>query len=220
MRRTIAVILVVLSHAGAIYWFHMAVRIKRAGQEQTHWRGELIFIAVESDRSNKPPTAATSRRVRRYQMQKPDERAGFQTSFDDVSQPPDSDKSIDWFAQGTAAANSIVARQNTEQASRSLDSKPNVIELPTERIRRREGTTQRLGDGEMITWIDERCYVTNRASPGPQLIEDWINVVCKNRSKPRGDLFDRFRPKYLGGPKEPKRDDELVREDQCPTLCQ
>jgi hypothetical protein len=219
MRRTTALILVVLSHAGAIYWFHVTARIKRVAPEQLHWRGELIFIAVEADRSNKRPAAATSTRERRDQMQDPDERAGFQASRDDVPQTPDSDRSIDWFAQGTAAANSTVARQNAEQAMRSLDSKPQTIELPKEVMRRREGTTQRFDDGEMITWISERCYVTNRPPSGPQLIEDRLNVVCKNPGKPRDDLFDRFRPHYLGGPKKPKRD-ELAGQEECPTLCQ
>ena len=219
MRRTIALIVVVLSHAGAIYWFHMSMRGKRAALEQTYWRGELIFIDVEPDRSNKRPTASTSTSEQLDQIQDPAERVGFQASPDDVPQPPDSDRSIDWFAQGAAAANSIIGRQNAEKAMRSLDSKPKAIELPKEGMRRREGTTQRFDEGEMITWISERCYVTNLPRIGPQLIEDRPNVVCKDRRKPQDDLFDRFRPKYLGGPKKPKRD-ELTDENECPTLCQ
>lgn len=220
MRRTIAVILVVLSHAGTIYWFHVTVRIKRVGPDQLHWRGELIFIAAEPDRSNKRPAAATSTSERRDQMQDPDERAASQTSRDDVSQTSESDRSIDWFAQGAAAANSMVARRSAEQTMRSLDSKPKPLDLSKERIQHRQGSTQRFDDGEMITWISERCYVSNRPLAGPQLIEDRPNVVCKDRRKPRDDLFDRLRPKYLGGPKKSRRDAELVREDECPTLCQ
>jgi hypothetical protein len=129
---------------------------------------------------------------------------------------PGETPAIDWHGARDAAVASIT---NPPSAGRSLDSRPKVIELPKKELQRRTGTTQRYDDGEIITWISERCYATNRPHVAEQLDKNKLNVICKDPFGPQTDLFDHLRPDYLGGPTTEAAKKLLAKEPECPTLC-
>ena len=105
---------------------------------------------------------------------------------------------IDWGAERERAAEREAAKQFAEPAERPLISKPKAMELPKRTMEREPGDTQRFDDGEIITWISENCYVTNREPVMPRLDPNAINMQCRMTGHaPIVDGFDHIKPKYL-----------------------
>ncbi len=110
-----------------------------------------------------------------------------------------------WREHAREAAGDVVAR-NVESDSRRSFSKPNSVaqpRTPKDTVSlfpaplHKNGDTQLLGDGEIITWVSDKCYATNRPFAAPQLDGSRLNVVCKDPFNARTDLFDHLKPKYL-----------------------
>jgi hypothetical protein len=122
----------------------------------------------------------------------------------------------DWSSQREKTAGDVVGREVERANSRSLLSKPRVIELPTRGSVHKPGDTQHFDDGEIITWINDRCYATNQQPSGPRLISDMVNVICKNKDQPsRDDYFDYMKPDYLRDPNAPPTKFEGMFSDQA-----
>jgi hypothetical protein len=102
--------------------------------------------------------------------------------------------SIDWQTARHRAAADVAARLPPVQNAKPMTSPGDLLRRPLHR----RGDSQQLGQGEVITWIDGRCYVTNQPSAAARLDENAIVTICRPRDTPiRGDLFDDLRPRYL-----------------------
>lgn len=119
----------------------------------------------------------------------------------DISSAP---VATDWNAEREKIAGDVVGREAERANARTLLSRPNVIELAPRGTRHAPGDSQHFDDGEIITWLSEDCYSTNRPHDGPQLDPNRLHVVCKNRKKPpRTNYFDHMKPDYLRDPSAP-----------------
>jgi hypothetical protein len=126
-------------------------------------------------------------------------------SHSSVSDPALIAPSIDWQEQGSLTADDVVARRAQEEGRRSLaNPKTNgSSSAPKESVNlfpqplHKNGDSQRLGNGELITWISNACYATNQPFAAPQLDENSLHIVCKDPFKDRTDLFDHLKPKHL-----------------------
>jgi hypothetical protein len=122
-----------------------------------------------------------------------------------ISDPAPIAQSIDWQEQGSLAADDVVARRAQEEGRRPLanpktrgpSSAPNESVNLFPQPLHKNGDSQRLGNGELITWISNECYATNQPFAAPQLDENRLNIVCKDPFKGRTDLFDHLKPKHL-----------------------
>jgi len=126
----------------------------------------------------------------------------------DVSLPITS-QGVDWHAEGASAAADVVARQAIEVMRHPVSRHNERVEVepgltrhdpifsPQEHVR---GETQRFDDGELVTWIDDRCYATNKDFGEQRFNANTVVVVCKgNVGTPpaRRDMFDHLKPNYL-----------------------
>jgi hypothetical protein len=114
---------------------------------------------------------------------------------------------IDWHAEGARSARNAykdTARENPEPL---LDSKPKILVLPDKsNLPHKKGDTEKFEGGEVITWINERCYYTNR--PGPMTTFGGASQkVCKVRSMAErrseamaAELEKAVKPDYLSRP--------------------
>lgn len=171
----------------AVFELHVPLRENAAQFVST------IFFVEE--RKRKEPAKA-----RREPRRSVEERPHSTTTTDldkadSFSLPP---LGTDWNAEREKIAGDIVGREAARANERSLLSRPKVIELPPPGSRHKPGDSQHFDDGEIITWLDEDCYATNRPHDGPQLDPNRLHVVCKNPDRPtRTDLFDYMKPGYL-----------------------
>ena len=84
---------------------------------------------------------------------------------------------VDWDAESRRIAGELVARQSAEEKLRKLDRPPAGLgpppaglgPPPPESSRPKAGDTQRFEGGEVITWINDRCYYTNQNFSTPFL---------------------------------------------------
>jgi hypothetical protein len=187
--------------AAALYWLDRGLRADRIAVEVDRPKGELVFIAplppkaIErpqvTPRPNRNPVVKAH--VSTYEQAEPD------APNNAISITSDADRRIDWSEQSAISAGAVAdARANPDV---TLDSKPKILELPSAASHSKAGVTQHLGGGEIITWINERCYVTNMPSANPSLDKNKINKICKRDGEDDGVMFDHLRPSHLGGPK-------------------
>jgi len=114
--------------------------------------------------------------------------------------------SVDWYAEGQRAARNAFPDNAKVKPETSLDSEPKAMELPDLSNRpHKRGDTEHFEGGETITWLDERCYVSNRPVPPPTMAGEFqmARPVCKVRSmKARQREKDAAALKEAGGPVE------------------
>jgi hypothetical protein len=82
---------------------------------------------------------------------------------------PESDESsVDWNAESRRIAGEVVARRNAEEKFRSLDRPPAGMGPPPPKASRHQaGDTERFEGGEILTWVNDRCYYTNQNYRSP-----------------------------------------------------
>jgi hypothetical protein len=115
---------------------------------------------------------------------------------------------IDWRAQGAEAVDEIVTRRASEEERRAWPTKHepyanDPVFLPPVH---KNGDTEHFDDGEIATWIDGRCYATNKDFGEQRGNANSLVLVCKgNVGKPpiRRDMFDHLKPSYLRDPERP-----------------
>jgi len=186
----------------ALYWLDRGLRADRILVDLDQPRGELVFIAAPPQQLIERPRTTPRTKARNSVVPdrvSTDDQADPSPPSNAITTAPVVERSIDWSQQSAisaaAAVNALTKQDDT------LDSKPKVIELPGEGSKSKAGLTQHLGGGEMITWINDRCYVTNMPPPGPTLDANKVNTVCKRPGEGDGMMFDHLRPSHLGGPK-------------------
>jgi hypothetical protein len=59
--------------------------------------------------------------------------------------------------------------------------------VPLVRDHHQRGDFERTEDGELITWVNDKCFYTNRGITAYGLPQ--TNKVCKDPFKPKTDLF-------------------------------
>jgi hypothetical protein len=103
-------------------------------------------------------------------------RAPIESSIESESAPsiestaPISIPPIDWAAEAERAARDVVARQSEGDSLRSLDAHPEGMDLPPPDQRGHHlGDTEHLEGGEIIDWVNDKCYYTKMPPPGPDL---------------------------------------------------
>jgi hypothetical protein len=69
-----------------------------------------------------------------------------------------SERPIDWSAEATRSAANVVQQQADAQSRPSLQSSPRVLPLPPTSAAVQPGETQRFAGGEVITWVNGRCF--------------------------------------------------------------
>ena len=113
---------------------------------------------------------------------------------------------IDWYAESARAARNAFSDEVREKPAPSLDSKPVALVLPDKSKQpHKAGDTEHFEGGEVITWLNERCYVSNR--PGPVGFGGESKKVCKVRSMAArrivalaAELEKDVKPEYLSRP--------------------
>lgn len=120
--------------------------------------------------------------------------------------------SIDWQQEGSLAAGSIVHRKLQEESLHALSKDLGKTELERRQSVKdplftapthKRGDTEHFDDGELATWIDDRCYATNKDFGEQRFNANSVVLVCKgNVGTPpiRLDMFDHLKPKYLRAP--------------------
>jgi hypothetical protein len=85
----------------------------------------------------------------------------------------------DWYAEGVRSAHAFT--DDPRGKPNPLDSKPQVLVLPdTSNLAHKAGDTEHFEGGEVITWINERCYYTQL--PSAVYFGGTSQRVCKKRS--------------------------------------
>jgi hypothetical protein len=113
---------------------------------------------------------------------------------------------IDWYAEGTRSARNAFKDEVHEKPAPSLDSRPVALVLPDKSKQpHKKGDTEHFEGGEVITWLNERCYVSNR--PGPIGFGGASQKICKVRSMAArrseamaAELEKDAKPEYLSRP--------------------
>ncbi|MGC3980221.1 MAG: hypothetical protein QM808_03090 [Steroidobacteraceae bacterium] len=129
-----------------------------------------------------------------------------------ITELPESPAAIDWREASENVA-AEMARRAAKETYRSLDSRPASEAQWTKdreaRLRYQPqdftGETWHFEGGETITWINSRCYITNRpVYSASDPLRKTSPPVCKTPPKntPRGDLFKDLKPNYLRIPVE------------------
>lgn len=189
--------LTVLAHVGIFYGLSQLVRdrafVAINGDNET-------YFALTAPWSN-PASIAPSQDQRMKRASVPDDVLVPIIAPEPIVVLPN----VDWSVQREIAAISTADRYPQSQASGDLDSEdvvrhapldPRKVLFPTPN--HKNGYSAQVGDGELVTWLDERCHVTNLPPLVPRLNEDAPNVICKHPEKlPRTDLFEHLRPRYL-----------------------
>jgi hypothetical protein len=83
---------------------------------------------------------------------------------------PDAQPPIDWETEAARAVQDAVARQMAKESLRSL-ARPQegMGPPPPKSARHKLGDSERLEGGEVIDWVDDRCYYSNQPPPGPTM---------------------------------------------------
>lgn len=118
---------------------------------------------------------------------------------------------IDWYAEGLRSARNAFPDEVREKPAPSLDSKPQALVLPDKsRQPHKFGDVEHYEGGEIITWINETCFISNKPSEGgfgglsDRSIAPRLKVpTCKARSmaRRRGEAaakaLEELKPGYL-----------------------
>jgi hypothetical protein len=189
-RKAFAFVGVVMLH-GLVF-----VAVSRITPPRTKEQAELVstLFWVEPRKRKPEDKKKTSEIERRTEPPSPAKNPQTEVS----STAPLAIPAIDWNAERNRAAEQRANKEFAEPAQRPLISKPKVMELPKKKVEHKPGDTQRFDDGEIITWISDKCYVTNREPVTPRLDPKAINVQCRLGGRPPiVDGFDHIKPKYL-----------------------
>jgi hypothetical protein len=163
---------------------------KRESEESS--AGVIFFVEPRRKISAAPVQPSRSERATKKAIE-----AGPRESENPTGPSDTAPIAIDWAAERSRAAERTVAGERGKSGESRLYSKPNVIELPKGPKSPKAGDSQRFEGGELITWINEKCYATNLPKFTPQLNPDALNVFCKDPSSGRDDYFDHLKPSYL-----------------------
>ncbi len=112
---------------------------------------------------------------------------------------------IDWNTAAAKASRDFVGQQELESRGSVLDSKPGVLVLPPTAKKHKAGDTEHYEGGEVITWINDSCYVKlDPERTGPD-----FRRICKTgsqyerNSEARAEALEKaVKPRYLGGKRE------------------
>jgi hypothetical protein len=91
---------------------------------------------------------------------------------------------IDWTNEAMLVARAAVARHVQTGSYRSLSTHPAGVDLPNPDPTQRAGSSQSFEGGEVISWVDDRCFYTNHGWVPYQIIPP-AQKVCKD--PPRRD---------------------------------
>jgi hypothetical protein len=113
---------------------------------------------------------------------------------------------IDWYAEGQRSARNAFKDEVHDKPEPSLDSKPQALVLPDKsNLPHKSGDTEHFEGGEVITWVNERCYYRNRAPP--ESFGAMPQRICKVRSMSErrseamaAELEKAAKPDYLNRP--------------------
>ncbi|HTE42941.1 MAG TPA: hypothetical protein VK629_19110 [Steroidobacteraceae bacterium] len=147
---------------------YLVVTNLRAQKKEAHdpFVNTLFLIDASEKRSPRPLPVTRRATDKKLAVRREGDAARMNSQ---PSSAPITLPSIDWNAERAQAVDGAVARERARRDGEPLNSKPKVIERAATDSRRKRGDTQHLGNGEIITWIDERCYATNLPAPGPQM---------------------------------------------------
>lgn len=73
---------------------------------------------------------------------------------------------IDFGAEVEDAVRDSLARQAAKDAQRQFGAVPGGMKRPPKRGRHEPGDTERFEGGEVVTWINDRCYYSSKPPPG------------------------------------------------------
>jgi hypothetical protein len=116
---------------------------------------------------------------------------------------------IDWYAEGERVARNAGSPAAMVMPKSSLDSKPQVLSLPdSANLPHKLGDSEQFEGGDVITWINERCYYKSDPLENMQGGPPRLKLpICKTRSmKARRSeasataLQEEMKPQYLREP--------------------
>jgi hypothetical protein len=85
-----------------------------------------------------------------------------------ITLPLEIPRATDWETEARRVAGEVAARESEEKRLRPLDRPPaGMGPLPPKPSGHEFGDTQRFEGGEIITWIDDRCYYSNNSTGSP-----------------------------------------------------
>jgi hypothetical protein len=93
---------------------------------------------------------------------------------------------VDWAAEIKQVARESVERQSPGDPYRAFATHPRGIAVPKADPTQSPGASQPFDGGEVITWVSEKCFLTDRGIlPEPFSIIPGTQMLCKN--PPRRD---------------------------------
>jgi hypothetical protein len=113
-------------------------------------------------------------------------------SIPEITLPPDERNDSPVFSGGLtdleAAARAAIARQIERDAAPRIGAHPKGMK-PPKRPSHAPGETQDVGNGEVLTWVDDYCFYSNRVKPRSNGIGG-VKPLCMDEPPPYQSLDD------------------------------
>jgi hypothetical protein len=108
----------------------------------------------------------------------------------------DAGPAVDWTSEAQRVAQERVAKGDPNDRFRSFLKHPQGIETPPiDTNHHAAGESQHYEGGEVITWLNDRCYYTSKGTPDPHSGMPTTQKVCKD---PPRDTSVTIRRRYPG----------------------
>jgi hypothetical protein len=110
------------------------------------------------------------------------ERASDMPNLPEITVPPDEhtdSRARNAYSDLEAAARAAIARQAQREVAPRIGAHPEGMKPPT-RPNHAPGETQDVGNGEVLTWVDDYCFFSNRVKPRSNGIGG-VKPLCVDR---------------------------------------
>jgi hypothetical protein len=197
---------VMVAHMAILYALNQTRRNTETADDEV--AGELILLT--------PLRAATFRSPSRSIVKRSDKVA--MTTIDSQIEHESAAFAVtdtDWYG---SAADVIAKRANApkiqefgaKQKSNSDQERTpeGIFKAPIHK----KGDTEKIDGGELITWLDYRCYATNVIAPSIQNANG-SSIVCKGnvgKLPADGELFLHLKPSYLQPPQATETEQKIL----------
>ena len=182
-RRPALFFVVVLIHVGLISTLADSARTRASRKRQDSVEP---ILAVFLDAAAVSGAASPTDDPQPPPLSTPDvARASVMPSMPEIITPtddPSTAPSSDWSDGMTDVARNAIARQAQRDAAPRIGAHPKGMKRPT-RPNHAPGETQDMGNGEILTWVDDYCFYSNRMKPRSNGIGG-VKPLCVDKPPP------------------------------------
>ena len=165
-----ALLCVILGAHLLLFWLISVSDNPRSVRRSEEAPGILFWVDLPKPRSTQPSTRSSSERP----ISTHDPPLNSSAARDNtITLPPEiegTDAPIDWDAEARRVARDVARRKREEEKFRSLDHHPaGMGPLLPKPSGHKLGDSEHFAGGEIIDWINSRCYYSNQNAPTPAL---------------------------------------------------